>query len=165
MINKQDIIAEKIMTLKALQQATKTWRLKGDTIVFTNGCFDILHPGHLKILLAAAQEGNRLIVGLNSDTSVKGLKGHERPILNEQDRAMMLAAQLFVDAVVIFEEDTPLNLITTLMPDVLLKGGDYQEDQIIGADLVKEHDGRVVIVPLKDGYSTTKLIETIKKTN
>lgn len=153
------------MTLKALQQATKAWRLKGDTIVFTNGCFDILHPGHMKILLAAAQEGNRLIVGLNSDTSVKQLKGNERPILNEQDRAMMLAAQLFVDAVVIFEEDTPINLITTLMPDVLLKGGDYQEGQIVGADLVKKHDGRVVIVSLKDGYSTTKFIETIKKTN
>ena len=153
------------MTLKALQQTAKVWRLKGDMVVFTNGCFDILHPGHLQILLAAAQEGNRLIVGLNSDASVKRLKGEHRPVLHEQDRAMMLAAQLFVDAVVIFEEDTPIDLITTLMPDVLLKGGDYQENQIVGADLVKNHGGRVVVVPLKEGYSTTKLIDTIKKAN
>lgn len=150
------------MTLKALQQAAKAWRLKGDTLVFTNGCFDILHPGHIKILLTAAREGNKLIVGLNSDASVKRLKGDKRPILNEQDRAMMLASQLFVDAVVIFEEDTPLNLITALMPDVLLKGGDYKEHEIVGADMVKSYDGQVIIVPLKDGYSTTRLIETIK---
>ncbi|HET8573813.1 MAG TPA: D-glycero-beta-D-manno-heptose 1-phosphate adenylyltransferase [Edaphocola sp.] len=150
------------MTLKALQQAAKAWRLKGDTLVFTNGCFDILHPGHLKILLAAAQEGNKLIVGLNSDLSVKRLKGDDRPVLHEQDRAMMLAAQIFVDAVVIFEEDTPLHLITALMPDVILKGGDYQEHEIVGADVIKNHGGRLVIVPLKDGYSTTRLVEKIK---
>lgn len=165
MTNKQDIVAAKIMTLKALQQIAKGWQLKGDTLVFTNGCFDLLHPGHLKTLLTAAQEGNRLIVGLNSDASVKRLKGEHRPILCEQDRAMMLAAQLFVDAVVIFDEDTPLDVITALQPDVLLKGGDYQERDIVGADIVKKNGGRVVIVPIKAGYSTSTLIETIQKSH
>lgn len=152
------------MSLKKLLQKIKGWKLKGDTIVFTNGCFDLLHPGHLDSLLAAAQQGNRLIVGLNSDASVKKLKGQQRPVLIEQERAIMLANLTYVDAVVIFEEDTPFELIQQALPDVLVKGGDYREEEIVGANLVKANKGKVVIIPLKDGYSTTSIIEKIKNT-
>lgn len=152
------------MSLKKLLQKIKGWKLKGDTIVFTNGCFDLLHPGHLDSLLAAAQQGNRLIVGLNSDASVKKLKGQQRPVLIEQERAIMLANLTYVDAVVIFEEDTPFELIQQALPDVLVKGGDYREEEIVGANLVKANKGKVVIIPLKEGYSTTSIIEKIKNT-
>lgn len=153
---------EKIVPLKQLQQTVKGWKLKGDSIVFTNGCFDLMHAGHLEILLAAASQGNRLVVGLNSDASIKKLKGEERPVLKEEERALMLAAQAFVDAVIIFNEETPINLIETIRPDVLVKGGDYTEDEIVGAGFVKSNQGKVVIIPLLDGFSTTTLINRIK---
>lgn len=150
------------MSRKKLIQKIKSWKLKGETIVFTNGCFDLLHSGHLDSLLAAAEQGNRLIVGLNSDTSVKKLKGALRPIVTEQNRAFMLANLTYVDAVVIFEEDTPLELLRQTLPDVLVKGGDYKEEEVVGANLIKENKGKVVIIPLTEGFSTTSIIEKIK---
>ena len=134
----------------------------GRSIVFTNGVFDILHPGHIFSLSQAAKEADFLIVGLNSDESVKRLKGKQRPINHQDSRALLLASLLMVDVVVIFEEDTPLQLINTIKPDVLVKGGDYAIEQIVGAKEVIEQGGRVVINPLVDGYSTTTIIEKLK---
>ena len=134
----------------------------GRSIVFTNGVFDILHPGHIFSLSQAAKEADFLIVGLNSDESVKRLKGKQRPINHQDSRALILASLLMVDVVVIFEEDTPLQLINTIKPDVLVKGGDYTIEQIVGAKEVIEQGGRVVINPLVDGYSTTTIIEKLK---
>ena len=134
----------------------------GRSIVFTNGVFDILHPGHIFSLSQAAKEADFLIVGLNSDDSVKRLKGQQRPVNPQDSRALLLASLLMVDVVVIFEEDTPLQLINTIKPDVLVKGGDYTIEQIVGAKEVIEQGGRVVINPLVDGYSTTAIIETLK---
>jgi len=134
----------------------------GRSIVFTNGVFDILHPGHIFSLSQAAKEADFLIVGLNSDESVKRLKGQQRPINHQDSRALLLASLLMVDVVVIFEEDTPLQLINTIKPDVLVKGGDYTIEQIVGAKEVIEQGGRVVINPLVDGYSTTTIIEKLK---
>ena len=135
----------------------------GKTIAFTNGCFDILHEGHIYSLSQAAREADFLIVGVNSDASTKRLKGEERPVNNQQSRALILASLIMVDAVVIFEEDTPLNLITTLLPDVLVKGGDYSLEQIIGAKEVLDNGGRVVINPIIEGFSTTGILDKIKK--
>ena len=135
----------------------------GKTIAFTNGCFDILHEGHIYSLSQAAREADFLIVGVNSDASTKRLKGEERPVNNQQSRALILASLIMVDAVVIFEEDTPLNLISTLLPDVLVKGGDYTLAQIVGAKEVMDNGGRVVINPILEGFSTTGILEKIKK--
>ena len=143
-------------------QRCNGWRLKGDKIVFTNGCFDILHRGHIDLLLEAAEQGNKLIVALNTDASVSRLKGADRPINTEQDRAMLLAAQTFVDAVCLFDTDTPLDLIKLLHPDILVKGGDYTTDQIVGAQEVKSYGGRVHIVPLRKGYSSTNTLSRLK---
>ena len=150
------------MPLRQLQQVAKGWQLRGEKIVFTNGCFDLLHPGHIEVLLAAANQGNRLVVGLNSDASVRQLKGAGRPVMKEQERAVLLAAQTFVDAVTLFEETTPLHLIQSLCPDVLVKGGDYRESDIVGGDWVKAYHGTVVIVPLLEGYATTSLVQRVK---
>ena len=130
---------------------------QGDRIVFTNGCFDCLHPGHIWLLQTARAKGDRLIVGLNSDASTKRLKGVHRPYQNETDRVSALAALASVDAVIIFEEDTPIELITGLNPDILVKGGDYKADEIIGADHMKTIGGSIEIIALRDGYSTTRL--------
>ena len=132
------------------------------TIAFTNGVFDILHPGHVFSLSEAAKEGDYLIVGVNSDDSVKRLKGENRPINNQETRTLILASLLMVDAVVIFEEDTPLELINTIHPDVLVKGGDYTIEQIVGAREVIQHGGRVVINPIAEGFSTSNLVKKMK---
>ncbi len=145
-----------------LRQAN-TWRATGKKIVFTNGCFDILHHGHLDLLARAADMGNVLIVGLNTDASVKRLKGNDRPITHEQDRLFQLASLLCVDAVCLFDEDTPEQLIQTIRPDVLVKGGDYSIDTIVGASFVTGYGGSVQVVPFVQGYSTTGLIANIKK--
>ena len=158
-----DAIATKIYTLPSLMGALSGWRLKGQTIAFTNGCFDILHEGHIFSLSQAACEADLLIVGVNSDASTKRLKGEERPINNEQSRALLLASLAIVDAVVIFEEDTPLNLISTILPEVLVKGGDYTIEQIVGAKEVIANGGRVVINPIVQGFSTTGIIEKIRR--
>jgi D-beta-D-heptose 7-phosphate kinase/D-beta-D-heptose 1-phosphate adenosyltransferase len=137
----------------------------GKSIVFTNGVFDILHPGHIFSLSQAAKEADFLIVGLNSDNSVKRLKGQQRPVTNQDSRALLLASLLMVDAVVIFEEDTPLELINSIRPDVLVKGGDYTIENIVGAKEVISNGGRVVINPVLEGYSTTNTIDKLKALN
>jgi D-beta-D-heptose 7-phosphate kinase/D-beta-D-heptose 1-phosphate adenosyltransferase len=133
------------------------WKDNNERIVFTNGCFDCLHPGHIWLLQAARDKGDRLIVGLNSDASTKRLKGDNRPYQNEMNRASAIAAIPCVDAVILFEEDTPFHLITQLNPDILVKGGDYQPDEIVGADHMKAIGGEIQIIALRDGYSTTRL--------
>lgn len=156
-------IEEKIKTVAAAKALIKTWKVTRKTFAFTNGCFDILHPGHLFSLAQTAKEADYLIVGLNSDQSVQRLKGPSRPINNTHSRAIVLANLMVVDLVVVFEEDTPLELIQSLMPDVLVKGGDYTIEQIVGAKEVIDGGGKVIINPIVDGFSTTQLIEKIKK--
>lgn len=156
-------IPNKIYTLDSLQADLYRWRLKNRKIVFTNGVFDILHEGHIASLSQAAACGHVLIVGVNADASVKRLKGDSRPVNNENSRALLLASLVMVDAVVIFEEDTPYNLITGIMPDVLVKGGDYTIDQIVGAKEVQANGGEVVITPILEGFSTTGIIERMKQ--
>jgi D-beta-D-heptose 7-phosphate kinase/D-beta-D-heptose 1-phosphate adenosyltransferase len=136
-------------------------RAAGRSVVFTNGCFDILHRGHLEYLANAASLGNTLVVGVNSDASVKRLKGPLRPVNNEQDRLFALASLLMVDSVCLFDEDTPLSLIEAVKPDVLVKGGDYTIDTIVGAREVLANGGKVEVIPFVEGYSTTGLIEKI----
>ncbi len=151
----------KQMTLDALQAQMLTWRENQERIVFTNGCFDLLHAGHITLLESARLQGQRLIVAINSDRSVRALKGSGRPLVAEEDRARLLAALSAVDAVLVFHESTPLNTIMALRPDVLVKGGDYTEETVIGAREVRGWGGKVVIVPLVDGVSTTRLIAGI----
>jgi D-glycero-beta-D-manno-heptose 1-phosphate adenylyltransferase len=158
-----DSIPQKIFTVEQIVQRVAQWRLLSKKIAFTNGVFDILHQGHIYSLSQAAKEADYLIVGLNSDASVKRLKGETRPINKEGSRALMLATLVMVDAVVIFEEDTPLELIKSIMPDVLIKGGDYSVEQIAGAKEVIASGGRVVINPILEGFSTSAIIEQLKK--
>lgn len=155
-------IHQKIKTVTEAKQLIAAWKVIGKTVSFTNGCFDILHPGHLFSLGETAKEADYLIVGLNSDASVKRLKGPDRPINNTYDRALILANLVMVDMVVIFEEDTPLELISTLLPDVLVKGGDYTIDTIVGAKEVIANGGKVIINSIVEGFSTTNTIEKIK---
>ena len=131
-------------------------------LVFTNGVFDLLHPGHVDVLTGARREGDHLVVGLNADASVRRLKGPERPVRTEAERAYVLAALACVDAVVVFEQDTPLELVRVLQPDVIVKGGDYTPDTIVGADVVRARGGRVVVIPLTPGQSTTSIIEKLR---
>jgi D-glycero-beta-D-manno-heptose 1-phosphate adenylyltransferase len=155
-------IPHKIFTMDALQHQLKRWRLQNKKIVFTNGVFDILHEGHIASLSDAASNGHVLIVGVNADASVKRLKGDSRPVNNENSRALLLAALVITDAIIIFEEDTPYNLITAIMPDVLVKGGDYTIDTIVGAKEVIANGGQVIIAPILEGFSTTGIIERMK---
>jgi D-beta-D-heptose 7-phosphate kinase/D-beta-D-heptose 1-phosphate adenosyltransferase len=154
----------KICDLASALFSVNAWRAMGDSVVFTNGCFDILHAGHIRLLHAAAGEGQRLVVGLNSDVSVKRIKGMHRPILPQQDRASLLAALGCVDMVVIFEEDTPLALIKELRPDVLVKGADYTREAVVGHELVEGWGGRIVLTPLIENLSTTGIVERVKGT-
>ena len=156
-------ISFKIFDREQLTRQLKIWKLLDKKIVFTNGVFDILHQGHLALLNEAASFADILIVGVNSDTSVKRLKGDSRPLNNEYSRALLLASLVMVDAVIIFEEDTPLELVKALLPDIMVKGGDYTVEQIAGAKEVMEAGGRVVINPILEGYSTTSIIEQLKK--
>jgi rfaE bifunctional protein nucleotidyltransferase chain/domain len=155
-------ITDKVYSRDALAKECNVWRATGKKIVFTNGCFDILHHGHLDLLARAASLGNVLIVGLNTDSSVRGLKGPERPITNEQDRCFQVASLLCTDAVCLFEEATPEALIDLIKPDVLVKGGDYTIDKIVGADFVLRNGGTVEIIPFVEGYSTTSIISKIR---
>lgn len=136
-------------------------RSQGMKVVFTNGCFDILHRGHIEYLSKAADMGDVLVVGLNTDASVRRLKGEGRPVNNEEARALVLASLSFVDAVVLFDEDTPYELIKAVHPDVLVKGADYKVEEIVGYDIVTSYGGKVETVPLVEGYSTTKLLSFI----
>ncbi len=158
-----DAIEKKIMTVPQAQSMIAALKVTGKKISFTNGCFDIIHPGHLFSLAQAANEADFLIVGLNSDTSVRKLKGPTRPINTAQSRAIVLANLMMVDAVVIFEEETPFSLICALLPDVIVKGGDYTIDQVVGGKEVIAHGGKVIINPIVAGFSTTILIEKIKE--
>ena len=152
-------IPHKIFTLDNLERQAKIWKMLGKKIVFTNGVFDIVHHGHIASLTEAASQGDVLVVGINADASVKKLKGPTRPINDENARAILLASLLQTDAIIIFEEDTPLNLINKVMPNVLVKGGDYTLEQIIGGKEVIAAGGKVVIAQMVDGVSSTKIIE------
>jgi len=156
-------IPAKLFTKETIQPLLNQWRLLNKKIVFTNGVFDILHEGHIASLSDAAGFGDILIVGINADASVKRLKGESRPVNNEHSRALLMASLVLTDGVVIFEEDTPLNLITAIMPDVLVKGGDYTLEQIVGAKEVMANGGEVKIVPILEGFSTTGIIERMKE--
>ena len=161
-MHKLQWIQNKVFSRADLVRECNVWRATGKRIVFTNGCFDILHHGHLDLLAKAADLGNVLIVGINTDSSVQRLKGKDRPVTNEQDRLFQVASLLCVDAVSLFDEDTPEELIKLIRPDVLVKGGDYTIDRIVGANYVQSYGGLVEIIPFVKGYSTTSLIERIK---
>lgn len=162
-MRRPDIIEKKIMPLPELMRIVAQWRLLSKSIAFTNGIFDILHKGHIYSFSQAAKEADYLIVGLNSDASTRRLKGNSRPVNDEKSRALLLASLVMVDAVVVFEEDTPLDLVKVILPDVMIKGGDYTIENIAGAKEVIENGGRVVINPLIEGYSTTGLIHKIEQ--
>ena len=155
-------ISDKIYSLTGIIEKASQWKKEGKKIVFNNGVFDLLHKGHIFSLAQAAKEGDVLVIGLNSDSSVRRLKGDSRPINDQDARALLLGALTMVDAVVTFEEDTPLKLITSILPDVLVKGGDYTIDEIAGAKEVIANGGKVVINPILDGFSTTAIINAIK---
>ncbi len=152
-------------SIKALQPYIQSWKLKSDSVVFTNGCFDLLHAGHVFVLEEAAKLGQRLVVGINSDESIAGLKGPLRPILPLAERMAMVASLRCVDAVIAFDTPTPEHLIQEITPNVLVKGGDYTPETTVGATWVKAHGGKVAIIPLKPGWSTTHIIEKIKTQN
>lgn len=156
-------IQNKIVGPEVLAKRCNSWRTLGRKIVFTNGCFDILHHGHLSYLARAADQGNVLVIGVNTDASVRKLKGPERPLTHENDRAFQLASLLCVDAVCLFDEPTPEALIQLVRPDVLAKGGDYTIDTIVGAEFVLGNGGKVEVIPFVPGYSTTSIIDSIKK--
>lgn len=155
-------VARHLAKIMTWSEAAEWRRGIAGRVVFTNGVFDLLHPGHIDVLSQARDQGDALIVGLNSDASVRRLKGPERPVRNEAERAYVLAAVGDVDAVVIFGEDTPLELIRHLRPDVLVKGGDYEPATVVGRDDVESWGGRVIIVPLRPGQSTTSIIESVR---
>ncbi|MGA0557813.1 D-glycero-beta-D-manno-heptose 1-phosphate adenylyltransferase [Larkinella sp. VNQ87] len=152
----------KILTRQQAVEQAERWHTEGQRIVFTNGCFDILHLGHVDYLEKARQTGDKLILGLNTDASVSCIKGPLRPVVNEYARARLMASLAFVDAVTLFDEPTPLELIQAVKPDVLVKGDDYAVENIVGASFVLENGGRVQTIPLVAGYSTTALIEKIR---
>ena len=162
-MEKLKALKSKIFTWEQLQRQIAIWRFKEKKIVFSNGCFDILHLGHIEYLAQARDLGHILIVGLNSDESVHRLKGQHRPVNKEFARELTLAALSFVDAVVVFTEDTPLKLIEMVQPDILVKGKDYDEKEIVGADVVKARGGEVITIELVKGYSTTHTIEKTHK--
>jgi rfaE bifunctional protein nucleotidyltransferase chain/domain len=154
--------ASKIVSLQEATVLVDKWKLQRETIVFTNGCFDIVHIGHVDYLEKAHNLGSKLVLGLNTDHSIRRIKGEKRPIVAENARARIMAALGFVDAVILFEEDTPLRLIQTIKPDILVKGDDYMVENIIGADFVIENGGKVKTIPLVKGFSTSNIIEKIK---
>jgi len=154
---------QKIYLAKELKALLDQLRRQGWRVVFTNGCFDLLHPGHLHILYAAKAQGDVLVVGINADASVKKLKGEGRPILADAERAALLSALEMVDFVTVFAEDTPLELIQMLEPDVLVKGGDWTPEMVVGREIVEGRGGNVVIVPYQAGFSTTAIIERVRR--
>lgn len=155
----------KLLTYEGILDLRQRARDEGMKIVFTNGCFDLIHPGHIYSLYKAWQEGDILVVGLNSDTSVRALKGETRPIFSEKERAETLSALSFVDYIAIFSELTPLAMILTLRPHILVKGGDYTPEDVVGRKEVEADGGKLVLIPELPGYSTTKIIEAIARTN
>ena len=156
-------IKSKIYTLSELVEQSKVWRNNGEKIVFTNGCFDLVHRGHVEVLANTADLGDKLIIGLNSDSSIQNLKGKNRPIIDENSRALLLASLQFIDAIVLFSEDTPYHLIKTIQPDILAKGGDYKVEEITGHEVVLQNGGEVILVPFINGFSTTNIVNKIKQ--
>ena len=172
MSNRLGFVLSKIVSLEEAKRRVAMYHLKQEKVVFTNGCFDILHLGHVTYLAKTAELGNRLIVGINSDASVKALnKAPNRPINDEKAREQVIASLGFVDLVVLFEDDTPINLIKELMPDVLVKGGDYDANEqnpsskkyIVGSDVIRQNGGEIVTIDLVDGFSTTSIIQKSKE--
>ena len=155
-------MSEKLKELEELAQIAATARAKGQTVVFTNGCFDLLHRGHVHTLRQAKAAGDLLIVAINSDRSVKSIKAPQRPILPETDRVELIAAMEMVDYVILFDDPDPYKLIAAIKPQVLAKGGDWSSDRIIGADIVEAAGGRVAVIPYLKGFSTTEIIERIR---
>lgn len=154
-----ELIESKIFKPDQFDRLLSFWKFKNESIVFTNGCFDVVHLGHVKYLAQASNLGSKLIIGLNTDASVKRLKGNDRPINDEMARAMVLAGFSFVDAVIFFDEDTPYNLIKAIKPNILVKGGDYVIEEIVGYDIVTDNGGEVKIINFVDGFSSTSIIE------
>ncbi|ASU33783.1 D-glycero-beta-D-manno-heptose 1-phosphate adenylyltransferase [Mucilaginibacter xinganensis] len=159
----EKILLDKIQSLSSLKNKVTTWQTAGKKVVFTNGVFDLLHIGHVTYLAKAAELGDKLVIGLNTDSSVKRIKGESRPINDQSSRAALLAALFFVDSVVLFDDDTPFNLITSLMPDVLVKGADYSVENIVGAKEVIANGGEVKTITFVEGYSSTSIIKKIKE--
>ena len=157
-----DYIEKKILDQKILSSLIAIWRFQQKKVVFTNGCFDILHLGHIDYLSKAKDLGDVLLIGLNTDFSVQRLKGESRPVVNENARAMLLASLHFVDAVVLFDEDTPYELIKIVQPNILVKGSDYKEEDIVGYDIVKSNGGSIKTIDFLEGYSTSSIIEKLK---
>ena len=156
------VIQNKIIDKDALSKLVANFQLKNQKIVFTNGCFDLLHQGHVTYLAQAASLGNRLIVGINSDNSVQKLKGIHRPIQDEKSRTLIMASLHVISAVIVFDEATPLELIKIIKPDFLVKGGDWEPAKIVGSDIVQSYGGQVISIPFIDGYSTTAIETKIK---
>lgn len=160
-MNTLKIIQSKIYTIESLKKQLAIWKFKEKKIVFTNGCFDILHLGHIDYLSKAAALGNMLVVGLNSDASIQRIKGNLRPIIDEESRKMALASMLFVDAVILFDDETPYELIKEIKPNILVKGSDYKAEDVVGYDIVTANNGEVITIDLVNGYSTTSIIKKI----
>lgn len=156
-------LLNKISDLPKLQSQISVWKSEGKKVVFTNGVFDLLHIGHITYMAKAADLGDKLIIGLNSDSSVKRIKGDDRPVNDQNGRAALLAALFFVDAIAVFEEDTPINLITALLPDILVKGADYSVENIVGGKEVIANGGEVKTINFVEGYSSTSIIQKIRK--
>jgi rfaE bifunctional protein nucleotidyltransferase chain/domain len=158
----EQMLLNKIQDVSSLKTTMKGWKAEGKKVVFTNGVFDLLHIGHITYMAKAAELGDKLIIGLNADSSVKRIKGEDRPVNDQNSRALLLAALFFVDAVVVFEEDTPHNLISTLLPDILVKGADYSIENIAGGKEVIANGGEVKTIEFVEGYSSTNIIRRIK---
>ena len=164
-MEKIDRVREKIMDWDQIRKNCAVWKFRGKKIVFTNGCFDLLHLGHIEYLSKAAQLGGAIVVGLNTDESVRRIKGPGRPICDQNSRAMVLASLFFIDAVVLFDEETPYELIKLICPDILVKGKDYKTEEIIGYDILKEYGGEILTIDLTPGYSTTAIEEKIRRSH
>lgn len=162
-MSKLDIINSKVLNDVHLNQQIAIWRFLSKKIVFTNGCFDILHLGHIDYLSKAKDLGDILLIGLNTDDSVKRLKGDNRPIKNQQERAILLASLQFVDGIILFDEDTPYKLIQKIKPDILVKGSDYRKEEIVGADIIQNTGGEIITIDFLEGYSTTAILDKIRK--
>jgi rfaE bifunctional protein nucleotidyltransferase chain/domain len=161
--NLEKTLLSKISDLQSLKASITQWQSDGKKVVFTNGVFDLLHIGHITYMAKAAELGDKLVIGLNSDSSVKRIKGEDRPVNDQNSRAALLAALFFVDAIVVFEEDTPINVIITLMPDILVKGADYSIENIVGAKEVMANGGKVKTIDFVEGYSSTSIIKKIRE--
>ena len=155
-------LQSKIYTLDQLIDKVSNWKDQNKKIVFTNGCFDLIHLGHVEVLARSSDLGDRLIVAINSDESIIKIKGTNRPIIEEESRVKQIAALDFVDAVILFNQDTPINIISSITPNVITKGGDYKISDVVGYEIVQENNGEVVIIPLTQGYSTTSILDKIK---